>query len=74
MLLWPSLTRMFARHQERGSLGYGVMPCYGKLFAFTESDLRELIAKPEPGALLRDWPDPGIDRSDTVPPEFRLTR
>ncbi len=53
---------------------YGVMLCYGKLFAFTGSDLRELIAKPEQGALLRDWPDPGIDRSNTVPPEFRLTR
>ena len=55
-------------------LWYGVMLCYGKLFGFTADNLRGLIAKPEPGAILRDWPDTGVGRSDAVLPEFRFTR
>lgn len=52
---------------------YGVMLCYGKLFGFSAHNLRELIAKPEPNADLRDWPDTDVGRSDTVLPEFRFT-
>ena len=55
-------------------LWYGVMLCYGKLFGFTADNLRDLIANPESGAILRDWPDTGVGRSDTVLLEFRLTR